>query len=75
MRSKKILTEVHELIRKKHYSIRTEKSYIYWMKKFYYFHKRKNPVNMGENEVNEFLSYLAVSYKKKKICVKSPLDL
>lgn len=63
MSEKKILTQVHELMRIKHYSIRTEKSYINWMKRFYYFHKQKNPEEMGENEVNEFLNNLAVKEK------------
>ena len=63
MSEKKILTQVHELMRRKHYSIRTEKSYINWMKRFYYFHKQKSPEEMGENEVNEFLNNLAVNEK------------
>ena len=63
MSDKKILPKVHELMRKKHYSVRTEKSYINWMKRFYYFHKQKNPDDMGENEVNEFLNHLAVEEK------------
>ena len=63
MNDKKILTQVHELMRIKHYSMRTEKSYINWMKRFYYFHKQINPDEMGEYEVNEFLSNLAVNEK------------
>ena len=63
MSEKKILTKVHEVMRRKHYSIRTEKSYIHWMKRFYYFSKQKNPIEMGEDEVNDFLDYLAVREK------------
>lgn len=63
MGDKKILLKVHELMRRKHYSMRTEKSYINWMKRFYYFHKQKDPADMGEDEVNEFLNFLAVKDK------------
>ena len=63
MVKKKILNIVHEVMRRKHYSVRTEKSYVHWMKRFYYFFKQKNPIEMGEDEVNEFLDYLAVKEK------------
>ena len=61
--AKKILTQVHEIMRLKHYSFRTEKSYIYWMKKFYYFHKRKDMFELNGEHIKEFLSYLAVEEK------------
>lgn len=61
--AKKILTKVHELMRLKHYSYRTEKSYIYWMKKFYYFHNKKDPKTMNGNHIEKFLTYLAVDQK------------
>jgi len=59
MQNKKLLEQVKELIKMKHYSIRTEKSYTYWMKKFYFFHNKKHPKEMGEKEITEYLSYLA----------------
>jgi len=59
MHNKKLLEQVIELMKMKHYSIRTEKSYTYWMKKFYFFCNKKNPRDMGEKEITEFLSYLA----------------
>ncbi len=59
MNNKKLLEQVSELMKMKHYSIRTEKSYTYWMKKFYFFHNKKHPKEMGEKEITEFLSYLA----------------
>ena len=59
MSAKKILTQVKELIRKKHYSYRTEKTYILWMKQFYYYFNERNPAEMGTKEISQFLTYLA----------------
>ena len=59
MADKKLLIQVKELIRKKHYSIRTEKSYIFWMKQFYYYFNERNPAEMGAKEISKFLTYLA----------------
>lgn len=48
------------VIRVNHYSIRTEKSYWYWIRYFIRFHQMKHPRDMGPREVNEFLTWLAV---------------
>lgn len=48
------------VIRLNHYSIRTEKSYWYWIRYFIRFHKLRHPLEMGPAEVNAFLSWLAV---------------
>lgn len=55
----KLLDQVREMIRVKHYSIRTEESYIQWIKRYIIYHKKKHPQDMGEKEIGEFLSYLA----------------
>ena len=60
MSDKKILTQVHELMRLKHYSLITEKSYIFWMKKFYYFHKKRDLHELNGENIKDFLSYLAI---------------
>ena len=57
---KKLLDQVRDLIRVKHYSIRTEQAYIDWIKRFIYFHDKKHPARMGVPEIEAFLSYLAV---------------
>jgi len=44
---KKLLDQVRDLIRLKHYSIRTEQSYIPWIKRYIYFHKKRHPKDMG----------------------------
>jgi integron integrase len=43
----------------RHYSIRTEKSYWYWIRHFIRFHGVRHPSTMGPQEVREFLSWLA----------------
>ncbi|WP_292048902.1 site-specific integrase [Marinobacter sp.] len=52
--------QVRAVIRVNHYSIRTEKTYWYWIRYFIRFHRMKHPREMGAREVNEFLTWLAV---------------
>ncbi|MGI9273659.1 MAG: integron integrase [Endozoicomonas sp.] len=51
---------VREKLRVKHYSYRTEESYCHWIRAFIRFHKYRHPLEMGETEVTEFLTWLAV---------------
>lgn len=55
----RLLDQVRETIRVKHYSIRTEKAYVDWIKRFILFHGKKHPSQMGMEEVNQFLTHLA----------------
>jgi hypothetical protein len=52
----KLLDRVRNKIRLKHYSIRTEKAYISWIKRFIYFHNMRHPEEMGRTEVEAFLN-------------------
>lgn len=54
-----LLDQLRRAIRVRHYSIRTEHSYVDWAKRFILFHNKKCPKDMGPKEINEFLSYLA----------------
>lgn len=56
---KKLLEQVHDQIKLRHYSRRTEDSYIHWIKDYIYFFQKKHPAEMGKKEINDFLSYLA----------------
>jgi len=58
--NKKLLDQVRDVIRLKHYSIRTEQSYVDWIKRYILFHKKRHPKDMGRAEVEAFLTYLAV---------------
>ncbi len=56
----KLLDQVREKLRVKHYSIRTEQAYVDWIKRFILFHGKRHPETMGNSEVSEFLSHLAI---------------
>jgi integron integrase len=57
----KLLDQVRDVIRLKHYSIRTERAYIDWIKRFILFHHKRHPNDMGAPEVQAFLTHLAVN--------------
>jgi integron integrase len=59
----KLLDLVKAAIRTRHYSYRTEQSYIQWIKRFVLFHNKRHPNEMGEKEINEFITHLAVKNK------------
>lgn len=54
------LEKVRSILRTKHYSIQTEKTYLLWIKRFILFNNKKHPAELGEQEVTQFLTYLAV---------------
>ncbi|MCA1779632.1 MAG: integron integrase [Xanthomonadaceae bacterium] len=55
------LERIREAIRVRHYSIRTERTYIEWTRRFILFHGKRHPEEMGETEVAAFLTHLAVN--------------
>jgi integron integrase len=57
----RLMDEVRNALRVKHYSIRTEQAYIQWIKRYIYFHNKKHPAEMGEAEISAFLTHLAVN--------------
>ncbi len=58
--SPKLLDRMRAEIRVRHYSIRTEETYLDWARRFILFHDKRHPKDMGADEVQSFLSYLAV---------------
>ena len=60
MAQSKLLHELTDAIRTRHYSIRTEQAYVKWVKNFMLFHQKKHPAEMGEKEISEYLTFLAV---------------
>ncbi|MDZ7789031.1 MAG: integron integrase [Xanthomonadales bacterium] len=58
--AKKLLDQLREAIRARHYSYRTEESYVHWVRRFIIFHGKKHPSDMGKRDVEAFLTYLAV---------------
>src|SRR6218665_1848880 len=56
----RLLDQVREVIRTRHYSIRTEESYLQWVRRFILFNGKRHPIDMGAAEVEAFLTHLAV---------------
>ena len=56
-----LLQAVRAAIRRKHYSYRTEKCYLFWVRQFLRYHGRRHPRQMGAAEVTAFLNYLALT--------------
>src|SRR5688572_1713605 len=59
----KLLDQVREVLRVKHYALRTEEVYVLWIKRYIFFHQKRHPREMGAPEVQAFLSDLAVNQK------------
>ncbi len=59
----RLLDQVRDVVRRRHYSIRTEQAYIHWIKRFIFFHGKRHPRQMGAREVEAFLTHLAVAQK------------
>lgn len=63
MEKKRLLVRMSDAIRSRHYSLRTEQSYIQWVRRFILFHNKRHPEKMGEKEITSFLTDLAVNRK------------
>lgn len=59
----RLLDQLRAQIRLRHYSVRTEKTYAQWVRRFVLFHDKRHPRDMGKPEIEAFLSYLAVDRK------------
>ena len=55
----RLLDQVRQAIRTRHYSPKTEEAYVGWIKRFIFFHNKRHPAEMGEVEIGQFLSSLA----------------
>jgi len=58
--SPRLLDRVRWHLRVKHYSLRTERAYIDWIRRFILFQGKRHPNEMGEEEISAFLTSLAV---------------
>jgi integron integrase len=63
MPSPKLLDQVRIVARVKHFSLSTERSYVGWIRRFILFHHKQHPKEMGEAEIRQFISDLAVDAK------------
>jgi hypothetical protein len=56
----RLLDQVRQRLRVLHYRIRTEDAYVNWIKRFILFHNKRHPLEMGEADLEAFLTHLAV---------------
>lgn len=56
----RLIDQLRWLIRQRHFAWATEKTYVYWVKRYIYFHHKTHPKNMGAAEVDAFLSHIAI---------------
>ena len=59
----RLLDKVSQCIRSKGFSIRTETSYVLWIKRYILFHDKRHPQDMGKPEIDAFLSHLVMKRK------------
>ena len=59
----RLLDRVRHELQARHYSRRTEKAYVGWIKRYIFFHRKRHPAEMGASEVTQFLTALAVERK------------
>ena len=60
---KKLMDQVSDALRTKHYSYRTEQTYKDWIKRYILFHGKRHPKDMGEAEIRLFIAHLAAERK------------
>lgn len=56
----RLLDQVRYALRQRHYSLRTEETYLHWIRRFIFFSGKRHPRDMGAAEVTAFLNHLAV---------------
>lgn len=59
----KLLDQVRLTLRTRHYSIRTEQAYLYWIKAYILFHHKRHPLELNEKQIGSWLTHLAVERK------------
>jgi hypothetical protein len=59
-RSPRLLDRLRAACRVRHYSLRTEDCYVHWVRRYILFHDKRHPQELGEPEVNRFLTYLGL---------------
>jgi len=58
--ARRLLDQVRDALRMRHYSYRTEEAYVGWIRRFILFHRKRHPAEMGPAEITQFLTALAV---------------
>ncbi|HEX8137639.1 MAG TPA: integron integrase [Pyrinomonadaceae bacterium] len=59
----RLLDQVRQALRTRHYSIRTEQAYLYWIKDYILFHHKRHPAQLNEQHIGTWLTHLATKRK------------
>lgn len=59
----RLLDQVRDAVRVRHFSIRTEEAYVHWIRRFILFHRKRHPRDMGKAEITRFLTWLATQQR------------
>jgi len=59
----RLLDRTRELMRRRHYALVTERAYVYWIKRYIYFHNKRHPAGLPPASISQFLTHLAVKRK------------
>ena len=62
----RLLDQIRERLRVKHYSLRTETAYVRWIRRYILFHRKRHPREIGKEEVESFLKHLAA---ERTVCI------
>lgn len=60
-RDPRLLDQVRSELRARHYSLKTERAYIQWIRQYILYHNKRHPIEMGAEEINAFIRHLAVT--------------
>ncbi len=60
MASSRLMDQARDSLRLHHYSLRTEQSYLHWIKRYILFNNKRHPADLGAEEISRFLTFLAV---------------
>jgi hypothetical protein len=73
----KLLDEMHQIMRRRHYSIRTEQSYCAWVKRFVHFHRMQTRAGLrnGEQKIEAFLTHLVIDPRRMSLFIPTATDL
>ena len=55
-----LVEKSREILRRKHYALSTERRYLDWIRRYILFHKKRHPASMGKEEIEDFLTHLAL---------------
>ena len=74
-RKPKLLEQMRDALRSRHYSRSTERTYLMWVKRFIFFHNVRHPAEMAEPEINAFLTHLAVQLLESGYDIRTVQEL